>query len=690
MTVARNANAIQKLSASCTPPRVAWLLLTMAFILTVLVYIPGLHGPYVLDDQENIVLNPSVALTEINIRTLYDASTGNDSSALGRPLAALSFALNHYFAGGFDNTLPFKLTNLVIHLFNALLVYLLAVNLFDTPVLQTLRKYQYPIAAWTAAIWTLHPIQLTSVLYVVQRMTSLSATFIFLGLIVFLYGRQLFQRQAIHGLGWMATGIGVGTLLGVSAKENAILLPFLALLIEISLYHGQRLTKKNRRFLSAFYIATTIIPLLVAVTYLVLYPEIVTASYIERDFTLGERLLTESRVLWFYVKLILIPEPSAFGLFHDDIFPSRGLFDPITTTFSLLAISAILFGSLFTLRRYPIIAFAVFWFFIGHSLESSIFGLELAYEHRNYLPSFGIFFGLGVVGCKLIPIKGHKRTTALVVTTAIIFTLASSAVTFMWARAWKEPLTFANATTHHHPHSARADIYAAQIHLAHNGDYVSAIHFLLQGINANPKLAGLRIELRGLLTSVAFAMNTAPSNAALPIPPTISISKQDGEILLSHAVVSDDAIRHLLAFEPITVYEITALEKLQECILEEPKPCHRLRNTAREWLAIAAANPRASAVYRAIAFGDLAQLHAEAGELPHAVAAALEAEKLDPTHLSYRLHRIGYLIQLRKIADAEQLLAQTETEIVLNPHRAESQMLHARLQSLRAALANAK
>src|SRR5437667_12702681 len=87
-------------------------LVAAVILAVVLVYLPGLHGPFVLDDGENITLNPAVALTTLDVHALADAALSNESGLFKRPIAALSFALSHYFAGGFDSTFGFKATNL--------------------------------------------------------------------------------------------------------------------------------------------------------------------------------------------------------------------------------------------------------------------------------------------------------------------------------------------------------------------------------------------------------------------------------------------------------------------------------------------------------------------------------------------------------------------------------------------------
>src|SRR3989344_2713032 len=104
----------------------------------------------------------------------------------------LSFALNHYFAGSFNDSTPYKLTNIVIHAVNGLLlfwmmslVFLRLTQLRPSAQLRTgiNRNTYLVLASIVAVLWVMHPIQLTSVLYLVQRMTALSGLFTLLALI---------------------------------------------------------------------------------------------------------------------------------------------------------------------------------------------------------------------------------------------------------------------------------------------------------------------------------------------------------------------------------------------------------------------------------------------------------------------------------------------------------------------------
>jgi hypothetical protein len=104
--------------------------LALVFFLVVLgagvfgVYAPGLKGPFVFDDYPNIVDNPLVAVDALDAANLRDAAFSlRNGPYPHRGLARLSFALNYYFAGGRFDAFAFKLTNVVIHVVNGLLVY---------------------------------------------------------------------------------------------------------------------------------------------------------------------------------------------------------------------------------------------------------------------------------------------------------------------------------------------------------------------------------------------------------------------------------------------------------------------------------------------------------------------------------------------------------------------------------------
>ncbi|HXZ45804.1 MAG TPA: hypothetical protein VEH02_03640, partial [Pseudolabrys sp.] len=221
----------------------------LALIVTLgaLVFLPGVAGPYVFDDYTNLLVNAYVRVTSLDLHSLWLASYSLTAGPLHRPISMASFAINYYFAGSFSPTVPYKLTNIVLHAINGILIFWF-MNLVLARLTQIL--YRNPSTADTAdtprapallagaiaLLWVIHPIQLTSVLYVVQRMTELAALFTLLGLICYLSGRMAGLAGKKNGI-WLAVvgSLGFG-FLGIYSKETALLLPVFILILEYILF----------------------------------------------------------------------------------------------------------------------------------------------------------------------------------------------------------------------------------------------------------------------------------------------------------------------------------------------------------------------------------------------------------------------------------------------------------------------
>ena len=181
--------------------RLCWLAFLLA---TVLLYFPGLRGSYAFDDFPNIVDNTALHVDTLDASAWTAAIWASPASDLQRPLASLSFALNFYFTG--LDPLPMKVTNLAIHLLNGCLLFVLLLRIIRMLPSSRLehaangRRGDW-LALLVAGIWLLHPINLTAVLFVVQRMESLAQTFVLLGLLLYLEARAR-QLRNQRGSTW--------------------------------------------------------------------------------------------------------------------------------------------------------------------------------------------------------------------------------------------------------------------------------------------------------------------------------------------------------------------------------------------------------------------------------------------------------------------------------------------------------
>ena len=355
-------------------------------ILSFSLFKDGLTGPFLFDDIRN--LEPLGF--DGGIRSAPDLARfmfSGDAGPLGRPLSLLSFAMN-------DISWPsdpwlFKYTNLLIHILNGVLIFALTrqfCQLCRAPENRTLA-----VALCATAIWLVHPLQLTPVFLVVQRMTELSALFVLAGLVTYLRGRRTAATRPLTGYVLMSIGVGLGGVLAVLSKENGILLPLFIAVIETTIASGSaQNSARPRRAWRAVFIW---LPIALLATYIlrgVLFSD--GGLLPRRNFTMGERLLTEARVLIDYLRLTVLPNLNGSGLFHDDYVPSKGLLTPVSTLFSVIVLTAGLAAALAYRRSYPVLAFGILWFLAGHVLEAGPINLELYFEHRNYLPLLGPAF----------------------------------------------------------------------------------------------------------------------------------------------------------------------------------------------------------------------------------------------------------------------------------------------------------
>jgi tetratricopeptide (TPR) repeat protein len=271
----------------------------------------------------------------------------------------------------------------MIHLLNGILVFWFIVMLLR-------RKKGEVRAAWMAGlaafIWLIHPLQLTPVLFIIQRMTEISSLFMLCGCISYLYGRERILQSNGSGYFYLTATLLSFGLLAIFSKENGALLLVYVLVIE---YFFMRPFYKDKLVGYDLWAGIVLVLPFVLLLGYVLYGSIHGHGYDMRDFSLGERLLTESRVVMHYLKQIIVPELGGSGLFHDDYPISRGILDPPSTLVSIGFVLLLFMVSWLKKSRESLLSFAILWFFSGHLLESTVAPLELYFDHRNYLPILG-------------------------------------------------------------------------------------------------------------------------------------------------------------------------------------------------------------------------------------------------------------------------------------------------------------
>lgn len=428
-----------------------WMRGVLAFgigLLAFAVFWPGSSGGYIFDDYSAILGNPAVRMTELTLAQFQATWGGFDLGGFGRPLAMLTFGLNHLVAGGFD-PFGFKLTGLIVHAVNAALVLLLLERVFALLALPRLSRLW--LAALLAALWAVHPLQVSTALYVVQRMEMLATTFVLLSLLAYLAGRVR-QIEGRNGWGWIALSLAL-IVPGVLSKETAVLFPVYTLVLELSVLGFAAKSPALARAWRWFYLTATVIAVL---GYVLLYlPKYGSLDpWASRGFDSVERMLTQLRVLPLYLQQILVPVPSTMTFYYDDVTPSRGLFHPWTTAAGLVLLVSLLVGALALRKRIPLFSLGVLWFFGAHILSSNAQSLELVFEHRNYFALLGVLLAtFGVVR------EAHLRLSPrLVAFIGVILVVGVGALGLVRAATWGNPLLLATHQVAINPESARAKV----------------------------------------------------------------------------------------------------------------------------------------------------------------------------------------------------------------------------------------
>jgi hypothetical protein len=432
----------------------------------ILVYWPGLSGPFVFDDYSNIVSNTKVHAKNLDLSSLVEAAKGYEPGQIGRPLATMSFAVNYYFSG--ENPWSYKLTSVIVHAVNALLVFLLLLGIMRIKALAENGRAIF-CAAVTLA-WAIHPLQVSTVLYVVQRMEMLSLTFVLVGLILYVAGR----RRQIEGIGgmWLVFSSAIIAALGIAAKETAALFPLYTLALELTVLGFGAQGSRLRRFYKVSYLLACVTGVILFFVW-VLPSAMGDDAFSNRSFTLAERLLTQFRVIPMYLGEIILPIPSQLKFYYDAYQKSTGLFSPISTALGAAFILGLMATAWMLRRKASIISLGILWFFSAHFLTSNVLNLELAFEHRNYFATLGVLLAVGDLIWRIKLRDGPALKYVAVI--ALLATIMG--LSLIRSATWGNELLLRNELVDINPDSPRAgnDLAALLVAMA-NGDPTSPLY----------------------------------------------------------------------------------------------------------------------------------------------------------------------------------------------------------------------
>ena len=443
----------------------------LLLLIVLISYSNTFNSPPVLDDFHSFVRNAPVHIDSLSLQNIQQLS--NTQFGISRFIPMVTFGWDYWWGSG--EIYAFHVTNLIIHVLCALVLFILIQNLLaalnhnkNSQDHRTGTTSAIFLAFAVTALWALNPVQTNAVTYLVQRMASIQALF-FAAAVAFYVKARLSQLNYKRGEKHLKT-IALYSLCGTMglcaflSKENARMLPAMILLTEIWFFRPHLAEDMKRlwaRIKRTHWVYWCMAILVVGWICFEAFQYIsgMTGGYRGRHFTLEERLLTQARIVVWYMSLLLLPLPSRLSLEHDVVL-STSLFSPITTILSILFIG-VLIGLIIRYRRaYPLITYGGAWFFLNLFIESSFVPLELVFEHRLYLPSMGFFMVLVFGVAHFVPRwfagyspQDRKRLSWCVLA---IFCSVLSLMTFQRNEAWRDILTINHDNVVKAPNNPRA------------------------------------------------------------------------------------------------------------------------------------------------------------------------------------------------------------------------------------------
>jgi len=365
--------------------------------LALLAYANSFSGAFIFDDQSSIVANPSISRVWPPWAPLLSPASGGTR---GRPVANLSFAINHW-AGG-QAVAGYHATNLAIHIAAGLVLFgVLRRTFVRPPAGPRLSAAADPLAFAVAALWLVHPLTTESVTYLSQRTESL------MGLLYLLTLYCVIRGAASAASGRWYAAATISSLLGMATKEVMITAPVVILLYDRTFLSGSfaaawRLRRGLYVGLAAGWILLGFLMVGIGTRGAGLALGISPLSY----------ALCECRAVVRYLGLAFWPSPLVF-----DYGTGLGTGGAAAVPY-LLFILALVAVTLQLLRSRPAIGFALVWFLAILAPTSSVVPVVLqpVAEHRMYLPLIAVI-ALSVVTVYLLV----GRWSALLLAAALVF-----------------------------------------------------------------------------------------------------------------------------------------------------------------------------------------------------------------------------------------------------------------------------
>jgi len=479
-------------------------------VFVVLVFTPSMNGPFILDDQNNVVYN------ELRFSSLNSSDYSLIDHVRERTFSKWTFIVNEKLFNS-QNPKAFRVINLILHILNGFLLYIFIALIWRL----TLNNGKEHLAGLIAmSLFLLHPIQTQSVNYITQRMTLLSVGFSLLSLILFLKLRN--NPEDTQSAWPLRIGLFVSFMLALFSKPISIcIMPFLQILEFLVIKNKSAKIQWN-----SFFIAGLIGIFLIALSIpgSIDTPRIGSLNY----------LATQSIVVFKYLSLVLWP--SNLSIDHvQSIWPKIETYQLILT---ICGHSFAIAVAWFFRVKYPLVSLGILFTYVSFLPESGLIPLkDIMVEHRMYMPMIGISLLFSFIMIPLLERKWGLFFLVIVLTSLLVRTTVRNS-------NWANKVTLWSSALKSNPSSYRSIYSMGNIHLT-NGDTTKSLAEYSRALSLSsthvPSLSAMALihTNRGGLT-VAQAL----LSRGLKLEPRDVVSLQNMGYLMEKYNRPDDAIKY--------------------------------------------------------------------------------------------------------------------------------------------------
>lgn len=549
--------------------RQTWFGLVVITIVVLVIYSNIYHAPFIFDDVYSIELNHRV-------RDLSNYSSW-EMLFVERPLVEFTFALN-YHLGELD-VAGYHFVNVLIHIINGFLVYFLSLTIFkrlislsereglesdihgcnlsgNKAMVKSGRSFMHLAALVTSLIFVAHPIQTQAVTYAVQRFTSMATMFYFLAVLCYIKGRMLHLRPKGMATKGSTEQKGAKNMGGIVRRSlpgfGSLILYILCCVCSVSAF----LSKQNT---ASIVVAIPLVeyflfdrtwkgwkrkliwlaPLIVLMGLFILYVSGLFRGGIQfgrlledvsgilqapgKNVSRWVYLCTQFNVIVIYIRLLFFP----VGQNLDWLYPFKNSFFEGYTPLAFLVIIGIIGIGIWCVKKRPIIAFGIFWFFLALSIESTIFPIkDSLFEHRLYLPMFGFAIVIAYLLIYALPLKGWGLFMAPFVIIAIL-----SIATFVRNQVWQSQSSMWSDVVFKNPENFRA-YYNLGNALYRRGNIEAAVENYFEAVRIEPKFAKAHDNL-----GVALLREGETKEAVKHVKKALSLRPRDPKILTNYGLI---------------------------------------------------------------------------------------------------------------------------------------------------------